>query len=178
MEITGIYQAQKDLIEDLKKKNEELNLRYTITKNSHSILSNSFETLSKANDKLKKDNDKLIELYTEISDKLQSKCDAYQDLKHSLYQQNLSENNQSVGEWDTWDKDTDEEVSEPDRVKQEYTPAVIELTREQVYHLMDFIEDNETVGSVVLVRTHESGIGPTLKARANVELDLTDYSTW
>ena len=62
--------------------------------------------------------------------------------------------------------------------KQEPTPAVIELTRQQVYHLMDFIEDNETIETVVLKMSCESGIGPTLTAKATVELDLTDYSTW
>jgi chromosome segregation ATPase len=160
---------------ELTRNYKELNERYTIVKNSHAIVSNSFEALSKEYDVLKKDKDKLIELYTNVSDELQSKCDAYQDLKHSLYQQNLLENIRSV---DEWDKDTDEELSDSGRVKQEYRPDVIELTRGQVYHLLEFVEDHETVDSVVLIRTHESGIGPIVKFRANVEMDLTDYSTW
>jgi hypothetical protein len=77
-----------------------------------------------------------------------------------------------------WGNDTDEELIDSGKVKQEYTPVVIELTRQQIYHLMDFIEDNETIETVVLKMSNESGIGPTIKVKANVEMDLTDYSTW
>lgn len=135
MEITGIYQAQKDLIESLKNENSLYSIRYSKLLEQYAILETKNKVLS------------------EECDNLHDLCE---DRSIEILKQELNKN----------------------KPKQEYTPEVIELTRQQVYHLVDLIEDNETIETVVLKMSCESGIGPTLTAKATVELDLTDYSAW
>ena len=160
MEITGIYQAQKDLIEDLKR---------------------VIEFLKKESDELQQDKAHLNEQYTKVSLELKSKIADYKKLFgqymavcDELESRHAQQNNYNS----VWNIDSEFEETGGDDVKQEYTPAVIELTRQQVYHLMDFIEDNDTVGSVVLKASSESGIGLSLTASANIKIDLTDHSNW
>ena len=135
MEITGIYQAQKDLIESLKNENSLYSIRYSKLLEQYAILETK---------------------YSALSEECNNLHELREDRSLEILKQELNKN----------------------KPKQEYTPEVIELTRQQVYHLMDFIEDNETVETVVIKMSHESGIGPTIKVKANVEMDLTDYSTW
>ena len=135
MEITGIYQAQKDLIESLKNENSLYSIRYRKLLEQYAILETK---------------------YSALSEECNNLHELREDRSLEILKQELNKN----------------------KPKQEYTPEVIELTRQQVYHLMDFIEDNETVETVVIKMSHESGIGPTIKVKANVEMDLTDYSTW
>jgi hypothetical protein len=135
MEITGIYQAQKDLIDSLKNENSLYSIRYSKLLEQYAIL----ETKNKV-----------------LSEECENLHDLCEDRSIEILKQELNKN----------------------KPKQEYTPEVIELTRQQVYHLMDFIEDNETVETVVIKTSCESGIGPTIKIKANIEMDLTEYSTW
>ena len=159
MEITGIYQAQKDLIEDLKRANE---------------------LLKKEINELQKDKEYSNEQYTKVSLALESKHADYKKLfeQYMLVCDELESRHLQQNTYSEWNINSEFEENDGDEVKQEYTPAVIELTRQQVYHLMDFIEDNGTVDSVVLKVSNESGIGPTITAKATVEIDLTDHSTW
>lgn len=184
MEITGIYQEQKKTIEELKFFNESLNIslvdkcrqcnelqeKYDALKTSFDLLEKDYKDNVQQIKQIRAEKEKLNERYTAASSALNSKCDEYQQLKHTMYQQNILENLHMPHNLDV---ENDQELDEP-VVKQEYTQAVIELTPSQIYHILDFIEDSKHVNTVVLTRSHELGIGSTLTAKATVEINLTN----
>ena len=184
MEITGIYNEQKKTIEELKFFNESLNItlldkcrqcnelqeKYDALKTSFDLLEKDYKDNVRQIKQLRAEKEKLNEQYTVTSSALNSKCDEYQQLKHTMYQQNILENLHGVHNLDV---ENDQELDEP-TLKQEYTTAVIELTPSQIYHILDFIEDSKHVNTVVLTQSHELGIGSILTAKATVEINLTN----
>lgn len=184
MEITGIYQEQKKTIEELKFFNESLNIslvdkcrqcnelqeKYDALKTSFDLLEKDYKDNVQQIKQIRAEKEKLNERYTAASSAMNSKCDEYQQLKHTMYQQNILENLHMPHNLDV---ENDQELNKP-VVKQEYTQAVIELTPSQIYHILDFIEDSKHVTTVVLTRSHELGIGSTLTAKATIEINLTN----
>lgn len=64
-----------------------------------------------------------------------------------------------------------------ERVRDSDKPAVT-MTVAQVRVLAQSIEDLDEDATVELRVSHDSGIGPTLRARVPRDIDLTDYHAW